>query len=408
MPKLISTTPKYRRHKASGRAVVTIAGRDYYLGPWQSKASKLEYDRLVGEWIANRRSSSPQAGSSDMRIVELISAYLAFARSYYIKDGRSTRTAENMRPILKVLRRLYGHTRVEEFGPLALKSIQRHLTEAGKARVYINKQIDMLRRMFKWAASEELVPAAVFHSLKTVSGLRKGHTTAPERPRVRPVSDDVVIATLPLLPPTVADMVQFQRLTGARPAEVCIVRPCDIDTSESVWCYRPGSHKCEHLDRDRLVLIGPRAQAVLRPYLSRPATEHCFRPEESELHRNRERRQNRRTPMTPSQAKRKPKRARRRAPGDHYTTNSYRRAIERACDRIWPAPDGLTDAELKQWHKAHRWAPNRLRHSAGTEIRKRFGLEAAQVTLGHASADVTQVYAERDLELAAKVMQEVG
>jgi site-specific recombinase XerC len=58
--------------------------------------------------------------------------------------------------------------------------------------------------------------------------------------------------------------------------------------------------------------------------------------------------------------------------------------------------------------RIEHWAPNRLRHSAGTEIRKRFGLEAAQVTLGHASADVTQVYAERDAKLAAEVARKIG
>jgi integrase len=54
------------------------------------------------------------------------------------------------------------------------------------------------------------------------------------------------------------------------------------------------------------------------------------------------------------------------------------------------------------------WAPNRLRHAAATEVRKKFGLEAAQVVLGHSSADITQVYAERDQELAAKVIKQIG
>ena len=61
-----------------------------------------------------------------------------------------------------------------------------------------------------------------------------------------------------------------------------------------------------------------------------------------------------------------------------------------------------------QWNKDHRWSPNRLRHSAATAIRRQFGLEAAQVTLGHASADVTQVYAEGDSEKAAEVMRLIG
>jgi site-specific recombinase XerC len=54
-------------------------------------------------------------------------------------------------------------------------------------------------------------------------------------------------------------------------------------------------------------------------------------------------------------------------------------------------------AELKAWRKGHRWHPHQLRHTAATEIRRAFGLEAAQVTFGHSLAQVTDaVYAERD------------
>jgi site-specific recombinase XerC len=68
----------------------------------------------------------------------------------------------------------------------------------------------------------------------------------------------------------------------------------------------------------------------------------------------------------------------------------------------------LTEEEQAERQKDHRWSPNQLRHAAATEIRQRFGLEAAQVVLGHSRADVTQVYAERDNGLAAKIMSEVG
>lgn len=54
------------------------------------------------------------------------------------------------------------------------------------------------------------------------------------------------------------------------------------------------------------------------------------------------------------------------------------------------------------------WSPNRLRHSFATRVRKAHGLEAAQVLLGHAKADVTQVYAERDLARAEAVALEIG
>ena len=47
MPKLTKSLPNPRKH-ASGQAVVTIGGHDHYLGPWDSKASKVAYDRLIG------------------------------------------------------------------------------------------------------------------------------------------------------------------------------------------------------------------------------------------------------------------------------------------------------------------------------------------------------------------------
>jgi hypothetical protein len=33
MPKLKKLLPSYCKHKASGQAVVTLSGREYYLGP---------------------------------------------------------------------------------------------------------------------------------------------------------------------------------------------------------------------------------------------------------------------------------------------------------------------------------------------------------------------------------------
>ncbi len=58
--------------------------------------------------------------------------------------------------------------------------------------------------------------------------------------------------------------------------------------------------------------------------------------------------------------------------------------------------------------RSTRWGPNQLRHAAGTEVRREFGLEAAQTVLGHAKADTTEIYAERDSELARQVMAKIG
>jgi hypothetical protein len=56
MPQII---PSYRLHKPSGRAVVTLSGRDHYLGAHGSPESRREYDRLVAGWLAARGAPAP-------------------------------------------------------------------------------------------------------------------------------------------------------------------------------------------------------------------------------------------------------------------------------------------------------------------------------------------------------------
>jgi integrase len=63
---------------------------------------------------------------------------------------------------------------------------------------------------------------------------------------------------------------------------------------------------------------------------------------------------------------------------------------------------------LAKRYTEYRWSPNRLRHSAATEVRRRFGLEAAQHVLGHASANTTEIYAERDAAAAQEIARKIG
>jgi integrase len=235
-------------------------------------------------------------------------------------------------------------------------------------------------------------------------------------------------------------MIQLQRLTGMRPGEVCRLRACDLERGEkgNVWFYRPSTHKSEHLGRQRIVAIGPQAQAVIKPWFKLDTQAYLFSPGEAEDRRNAEKRASRRTPMTPFHERRAAaarRRTRQRAPRERYSSESYARAIARACERAFPPSEELarrkvkanrgtdrweTPAEwqarlgpagwenVKEWQQTHHWAPNQLRHSRLTEVRRHFGLEAAQVAAGHARADVTQVYAERDLALAEKVAAEIG
>ena len=146
---------------------------------------------------------------------------------------------------------------------------------------------------------------------------------------------------------------------------------------------------------------------------------YCFRPCDSEAKRRAQAHANRKTPLkygntVGTNRKSKPK----RTAGKCYDTNAYRRAIHRGCDKAFPHPtlSKLKQSELthdqlqtlQKWQSSHRWSPNQLRHAAATEIRREFGLEAAQVILGHSQANVTQIYAERDLAKGIEVAKRIG
>lgn len=425
------SVPSLQHHKPSGRARVWIRGKTYWLGKWGSPEARLAYDRLIAEYLATGRIAPPVAGEvtevvvrpsqpgaevvaaqnpdevavpDGLTVVELATMYLDHCRTYYRDpEGKQTSTYGNALQSARALRP-FDDTLAAKFGPRKLGMIRDSEAASGRPRVGCNAIVKSVRRLFQWAESQELVPRGTYNSLKTVEPLRKGRTIAPELPPVKPVADEVVDATLPYLPEIVADMVVFQRLTGARPGEVCGLRPMDVDRSGLDWKWRPAHHKNSWRDADRIIMIGPRAKNILERYLLRDAAAYCFSPAESERKRSRLRRLARKSPMTPSQRKRSAKANGKRRPRDCYDTASYRHAITRAVEAL--------NAERKTKDPAaspiEDWSPNQLRHAAATQIREKFGLEAAQVVLGHTSADITQVYAERDQALAARVIRQIG
>lgn len=220
MSNLTDRIPKYRKHRATGQAVVTLDGHDVYRCAHGRNARRIEYDRQIGEWLAAGRQLAFVDANFDLTICEILARYWQFAKQHYRKEGRATPEVNNLRYALRPVKELYGHTLARDFGPLALKAIQHRFIRDGICRNQINHRIGKIKRVFKWAVSEQLIPPAVFQALAKVDGLRAGRSDARESEPVLPVDDAVIDATIPHLPPVVADMVRFQRLTGCRPGEV--------------------------------------------------------------------------------------------------------------------------------------------------------------------------------------------
>jgi hypothetical protein len=191
------------------------------------------------------------------------------------------------------------------------------------------------------------------------------------------------------------------------------------------------------------VYLGPHGTAAskreyVRPFLKPDLTACLFAPADADRERREAQHEARKTPLScgnrpGTNRSRKP----RKTPGTSYTVESYCKAIHAACADAFPPPAELarqriaarrgknakrweTPAEwkarlgaekwaaLQAWVGQHRWHPHRLRHSAATYLRKRYGLEAARVVLGHRSSAVAEVYAEIDQTKAEQIMGEVG
>jgi integrase len=403
MPRVSGGIPAYRLHKPSGCALVQIKGRRIYLGRYGTADSKARYSQLIAGLAVDTEkiimAPRPAQDHVGLTVAELCAAYLEWAQRYF-QDVPSS--MDRVRAVLKLLKDRFARMPVKTFGPLALKSVQEALAAQKKSRRYCNHLTAGIKRVFSWGVSEELVPPHVHQGLMTVRGLRRGRTAAKERPPVKAVDDAVVEETLEHLPQHLADLVQLQRLTGARSGEIVLLRPADIDRTTDPWVFIPQHHKTAYAGKERKIFIGPRAQSILSRYLFREPGKYCFCPADyvKELHQ--ERRKLRKSKMPPSQRGRRRKHKPQRAPGQRYETHSYYYAIRRAIEVA------NRQRAKKKLPAIPYWTPHQLRHAAGTEFRRVGGLDVAQTALGHSHARITEVYAERDEARAIEIVKKIG
>jgi len=396
----MSKEPGYRRHKATGQAYVRLGGKCYYLGTYGTKDSKEAYNRLKSEWLVNRHAAKfSQSGIVTM--AELALAYLDHADEYYRESNERIHAKRCLKPVSV----LYSKLNVEDFGPVQFETVRNwwmtqstgRKSDSGKIRTcsrrYCNSQMKRLLRCVKWGVAKGMVSVSVYQTLKCVDPLKRGRCDAPEMQAVRPVDISTIEKTVMHLTPVVADMVRVQLILGCRPGELCKITPSMIDRSSDVWEIRLVDHKTAYRGKLRTIYAGPKAQLILAKYLLRGADDPLFSPAESERQRLEAQHEARMTPMScgnkpGSNVKANP----RKKPGISFTTQSYSKAISNAATKAG----------------VDRWSANQLRHTRATEIRSKYGLEAAAAILGHSEIGVTQIYAEADVQRALEVTRKTG
>lgn len=385
--------PSYPEHPdGRGFAVIKWLGRRCYLGIWNSPESHRRYSQIVCEWNLGR----DRVRTSPPKVSELLFHYQDFASQRYRKGDVETSEVRVLKTVIEDIGIHYGDLLTDEFTSLHLLQL-RNAWKERYVRDTVNGHLSRVRNIFKFGVSRMLVKVETLTALQTVESLRKHE--GRQNPKVMPVCEPDIDVVLNRVTAPVAAMIQVQRLSGMRPEEVVCMHVADIREvnvagaasgegdapGRVVWVYSPRSHKTEHLDHTRKVVLGPRAIGVLRPLIE--AIDRLtsgegdivdvvgFDDPRGYLFR----------PLSRWGSVAKNMRS-------HYSPDSYAKAIKTAC----------LEAGIKVW------APNRLRHNAATELRGKFDVETARTVLGHSSMVTTEIYAERDLGIAIKAMFEVG
>lgn len=305
------------------------------------------------ELATSKSKNDSSDDASSLSINELCVVFLDHADKHYRKNGKLTSEYDLVLQAIRPLKDLYGLTPVARFGPLALKAVRESMIGKGWCRATVNAATGRIRRIFRFAVENELLDdAMVLQKLEAVSPLLAGRTEAPDYDPRQAVPLDQIKLVKKLVSKRCCDLIDLQLFTGARPGELLQLANRMIDRSKKVWIAELREHKTRHRGKIRKLVFGPKAQLILRKYLSADPDARLFR----------------------------------------LRGDSYRHAITRACEQL-----GIP-----------RWTPHWLRHNVATRVRDEFGIEAAQALAGHASPSMTAHYASNMDGLAVKVAAKSG
>ena len=181
MPPQKTHVPKLCRH-ATGQAFVKVNGQQRYLGVHGDPATQERYDRFVAEWLQNGRRlpAAPEPPQGPATVSVILAAYLRSIQGRYSRSEYHTIGA-----VAKILRRLFGSTNAEDFGPNNLRTCRAEMVRMEWSRSHINKQISRLRSIFRWAVSHELIRE---DSQRSLGSTTLTSSPSPRRTRIAPSS----------------------------------------------------------------------------------------------------------------------------------------------------------------------------------------------------------------------------
>jgi integrase len=407
--------PQLRFHKPTNQFYVYHLKKRVYMGAEPTVAAA-RYEKWKGEFLAALKAAPvppplTAPAPPERTVAEVLAAYYAFALAEY---ADAPKTLARIWEAVEAVRGAHADAPVSQFRGPQLKAVREGLAarlnkhaDRPLSRTYINYLVAVVQRMWRWALSEDLVPADCAATIAAVKALRKGKGGTEPRRVLPPLPgwDEALVE----LAPHLRAMLRVQAYCGMRPQDVCRLRRKELSTSPAekvevpdtgrsvsafkvgevmVWLYAPAAHKTSWKGKTRLVAIGPRAQALLAPLLAdlKP-DDYVFSPAKTLAQIGRG-----------NQFKK-------HGYSRHYETQQYAQLVDRAIGRA-NAP--RVEAG---WHASElvpRWSPNQLRHLAATVVGDELDREHARALLGQSSADVIDVYLEQQMGKAGRAAAQCG
>jgi len=355
--------PAYCEHKASNRAFVYLPlgkgkRKRIYLGDFNSAESLARYDQVVGNWLATKQAPTDDTPSGPT-VADVAHRYASEER-----PRRSESKRYHLDAAVGILSELFAKRPADEFHALQFTRFRTELIARKYSRAYANEIISIVKQCFRWAMQRDYITTEQFIKIDSIAPLRPDE--APTK-IVEPAKDDDVSATLPLLSKDFQDTIAFLRATGCRPGEARLMKVGEIYRDN--WMFKPAKHKTSHKGKSRFVPIPSSVREILLPRLLRPADAFVFGADGGER---------------------------------PYEKRALGRAIDRAIKKLneQRAEDDLPP--IPHWH------PYRLRHARATEVRETYGVEVAQILLGHARISMTEHYAKQTEAKAQEVGKLIG
>ena len=403
--------PQLKTRKTASGTTVTYAyfnRQQLGFGPAGADAQRA-YEEHLARWLANGRSlpdddrNADAQETSSMTVADIVARYLEHAEREY-----GARELKQFAQAFRTMLALFRGLPAAKFTAGRLAELQHHLatTEFEQprknrdprryrlSRATVSTRIGYIRRCWRWAETEELVPEGRWNSLRSVASLRPGRTPAKEPKPIGAVEWAQIEPVLAKLSPTLADVIRVLWHTGARPAEILSMTARQLDRTGKLWLYRPTQHKGRWRGRERVIPLSEAAQAILAPRLQLNPDRAVFSPRDTLREISNRKRAARITPLTPSQRARDAARAAKAPPvGEFYGSNELSKAVRRACQTAEVEP----------------WTPYDLRRAAAVRLFEAGDAEGARALLGHTALAMSRHYAQKaEQQLAEGAARRLG